>query len=88
MPKTTVADTSLKAFQQKKPELEGDRKKVYKALKQIGPAIGEEVAQHLEVPYHTISGRFSELEEQDMIETKGQKQNPRGYMAQIWKVKK
>ena len=87
MSKAQMADTSLMAFQDKKPELTDDQQKVKEALEEIGPAIGEEIAQHLGVPYHTISGRFGELQDQDQITTKGMKQNPRGNMAQIWKVK-
>lgn len=87
MTKATMAETSLMAFEKKKKELTQDQKKVREALQEIGPAIGEEVAQHLNVPYHTISGRFGELQDQQEIETKGMKQNPRGNMAQIWKVK-
>lgn len=82
-----MAETSLMAFEKKKEELTDDQKKVRDALKEIGPAIGEEVANHLNVPYHTISGRFGELQDQDRIKKKGMKQNPRGNMAQIWKVK-
>ena len=88
MAKTTMADTSLKAWEKKKPELTEDQKMVKEALQQIGPAIGEEVANHLNTPYHTISGRFGELQDQGEIETKGKKQNPRGNLAQIWNVKK
>lgn len=87
MPKTTVADTSLLAWEKKKQELTEDQKMVFEALQEIGPAIGEEIADHLGIPYHTISGRFGELQDQDRIETNGKKQNPRGNMAQIWKVK-
>jgi len=82
-----MADTSLMAFQDKKKELTEDQKMVKEALQEIGPAIGEEIAKHLNVPYHTISGRFGELQDQGKIQTKGKKQNPRGNMAQIWKVK-
>jgi len=87
MSKAEMADTSLMAFQDKKKELTEDQKMVKDALQEIGPAIGEEIANHLNVPYHTISGRFGELEDQGKIETRGKKQNPRGNMAQIWKVK-
>jgi len=87
MSKAEMADTSLMAFQKKKEELTEDQQKVLQALKETGPAIGEEIAQHLNLPYHTISGRFGELKDQGKIETRGKKQNPRGNMAQIWKVK-
>jgi len=87
MSKATIAETSLMAFQDKKQELSEDQEKVFEALKEIGPVIGEEIAQHLGVPYHTISGRFGELQDQNQIKKKGMKQNPRGNMAQIWKVK-
>jgi len=90
MAKTPMAETSLMAFRKKKPELTDDQETVLEALQEIGPATCEEVATHLEVPPHTISGRFGgegELHDQDRIEKNGKKQNPRGYMAQIWKVK-
>jgi len=90
MAKASMADTSLLAYEKKKPELTEDQEKVLNALKEIGPATCEEVAQHLGVPPHTISGRFGgqgELQDQGKIREKGRKQNPRGYMATIWKVK-
>jgi predicted ArsR family transcriptional regulator len=86
----SVAETSLEAFTKKKPEINGDQQKVFNALKEIGPATAEEVAKHIGVPPHTISGRFggeNELEDQGLIEKNGKKQNTRGYMATIWKVK-
>lgn len=85
----TVAETSLEAFTKKKPEINNDQEKVLNALKQIGPATAEEIAKHLGVPPHTISGRFGgqgELHDKGLIEKNGRKQNKRGYMTQIWKV--
>lgn len=78
----------LQNWEKKKPEIQGDQKQIKEALEEIGPAIGEEIAQHLGVPYHTISGRFGELQEKGLIEVKGKKQNSRGYLCKIWTVKK
>jgi len=85
----TVAETSLEAFEKKKPEITDDQEQVLNALKEIGPATCEEVANHLGVPPHTISGRFggeNELQDQGRIQKDGKKENPRGYMATLWKL--
>lgn len=90
MPKTRMADTSLMAFKKKKPELTDDQEMVKEALEEIGPATCEEVANHLGIPKNCISGRFGgqgELHDKGIIQKNGKKQNPRGYMATIWKVK-
>jgi len=81
----------LDNWQKKKPETTEDQRQVLQALKEIGPATIEEVAQHLGVPPHTISGRFggnNELQDQDLIEVKGHVKNSRGYRCKLWQVKK
>jgi len=77
-------------WNKKQPEIPEDQRKVLQALEELGEATIEEVAQHLGVPPHTISGRFggnNELQDKDLIEVKGHVKNSRGYRCKLWQVK-
>lgn len=80
----TVAETSLEAFTKKKENgtLTGDRKKVYQKIKSEGPISCKKVALQLNKFPNEISGRFTELLEQDMIKITGRKQGHRQYEVQ------
>ena len=77
----------LQNWEKKQESLEGDQKQILEALQKIGPATGEKVAQHIGTSYHRISGRFGELQDQERIKVKEKKQNQRGYLCKVWKVK-
>jgi len=81
---SSMADTSLRAFQQKKEDgtLQGDRKQVYELIQEHGPITCEQVAQKMGKYPHQISGRFSELrEDHDLIEITGVKDGHRQYQV-------
>jgi len=81
---SSMADTSLQAFQQKKEDgtLKGDRKQVYEIIQEHGPITCKEVAQKMCKYPHQISGRFSELrEDHDLIEITGVKDGHRQYQV-------
>jgi len=81
---SSMADTSLQAFQQKKEDgsLKGDRKQVYELIKQHGPITCEQVAEKMGKYPHQISGRFSELrEDKDVIEITGIEDGHRQYQV-------
>jgi len=84
--KSVVADTSLEAYIQKQPELEGDRAKVYETIETYGPITMEETANRLGKYPHTISGRFTELRDQDLIEVIGKTQNQNGNTVRKYDV--
>jgi len=77
----TVAETSLEAFTKKKENgtLTGDRKKVFQKIKAKGPISCKQVALQLNKFPNEISGRFTELLEQDKIEITGKEQGHRQY---------
>jgi predicted ArsR family transcriptional regulator len=79
----------LENFLKKQPEISEDQQKVLEALKEIGPATAEQVANHLNVPINTISGRFGgegELQDKNLIQVKGKVKNTRGYKCKLWEV--
>ena len=87
MSRSTVADTSLQAYLQKKKDgsLEGDKKRVYKIIKEHGPISIKETAKRMGKFPNEISGRFgSELKnEHDLIEEAGVENG-----ETLWQVKK
>ena len=78
----------LENFLKKQPEIEGDQKQIFQALKEHGPATIEEIGNKIGKPQHTISGRFGELQEKDLIQVKGLTVNDRGYKCKLWEVAK
>lgn len=79
---SSMADTSLQAFQQKKEDgsLKGDQKEVKDIIEEHGPITCEQVAQKMGKYPHQISGRFSELrEDYDLIKITGVKDGHRQY---------
>lgn len=82
----TVAETSLIAFEKKKKDgsLEGDKKRVYKIIKNHGPISIKETAQIMGKFPNEISGRFgSELRDKHDLITEAGVEN--GHTQ--WKVK-
>lgn len=77
----------LTNFEKKKPGIEGDQQKVFNAIKEYGPATGQEISDRIGRRYHRISGRFGELKEKDLIEVKCFRPNDNGYSCKVWKVK-
>lgn len=68
----TQNNQSLKAYTKKKKEgsLKGDRKKVYKIIKNNSPIGLKQIAQHMDKYPHQISGRITELKNQNLIQEK------------------
>ena len=81
-----VTETSLTAFENKKPELSGDRLRVYNKIEKLGPITGDRVARSLGKPYHCISGRIKELREKDLIRRCGKSENQFGNTAYEYEV--
>jgi predicted ArsR family transcriptional regulator len=82
-----MAETSLKAYIEKKPELEGDRQKIFETIQTYGPITLEEVADRLGKYPHTISGRFTELRDNNLIEVTGKTENQAGNTVRRYDIK-
>ena len=82
-----MAETSLEAYMEKKPELEGDRQKIFETIQTYGPVTLEEVADRLGKYPHTISGRFTELREKNLIEVTGKTENQAGNTVRRYDIK-
>lgn len=84
MKKGSVANTSLKAYLQKKREgtLTEDQEIVYQIIKKHGPITLKQTARRLNRFPHEISGRFTELRtEKHMIEINDVKDGHRRYQV-------
>jgi len=84
------AQTSIAAYQQKKKNgsLTGDRHKIFQLIQEHQPVPGNQIARKMQKPYHTISGRITELLQQDYIEVAGTTENQFGNKVRTYKVKK
>lgn len=71
-----------------KKQLNQRQATVLKALKEIQPATGQEIANLLGVPLHTISGRITELKQKKRVEVIGKRYPFKGskYPAAVLKV--
>lgn len=87
----TVHPNSLEVYKEKVlPTLMGRKLQVLNSIKSLGgEATMWEVSQIMNVPVHTISGRFSELssDKWKLIEDTGRSKEHHGNNFTIWKVK-
>lgn len=66
-----MAETSLEAYENIKPELTTRQQEVYKTLLELGTATSIKIAERLKKPLHAISGRITELKDLGLIEVIG-----------------
>lgn len=74
------------------PNIKAGHKKVVDALKILGEATSLEVADYINKPLHSISGRFTELSTakeygKPIIESVGSRLNRYGNPCTIWRLK-
>lgn len=75
------------------PTIKKRHERVIAALNQLQPCTSLDVADHLGVPLHSISGRFTELSDpkeygRPIIESVGEKRNKFGNKCTVWRIKK
>lgn len=83
----SVSSTSQLAYTQIKPQLGKRQTQVYLALKELGSATNEMLAEYLGVPINYITGRTFELKKFDMVDVVGLGKNKSGFSAKVWAVK-
>lgn len=59
---------SLSAWNIKLPTLTASQRAVYIALKELGRGDSKQVADHMHIELHKISGRFKEMKDKGWIE--------------------
>ena len=84
----TVAETSLRAFENNQATFNKDRDRVFAVIRKKGPITGADVAREMQKPYHAISGRITELLKQNRIQVSGRTQNQFGNTVRQYEVKK
>jgi len=84
----SIADTSLKAYVDNQEQFEGDKREVYRIIREHGPIHGSNIARRMEKPYHTISGRLTELKNEGEIVATGVTENRFGNQVKQYEVKK
>ena len=80
----TVAATSQQAYQSIKEKLGEKQIIVFEALKVLGEASNEEIADHLGWPINRVTGRMTELRNFDMVAVVGVTKNKSGFTAKLW----
>jgi len=83
----TVAETSLETFYNNQQKFTQDQREVRQIIKEHGPMTGSSVARRMKKPYHSISGRITELKNMDVIEVVGRTTNKFGNPARLYQVK-
>lgn len=83
-PKEIIPESNrLETYHEKiKPELTERQQKVLEAIDKIQPCTMHEVADKMNVPLNTISGRFGELVKKEVLEITGKKER-----KSIYKIK-
>lgn len=81
--------TSALAGQQAALKSGAWRERILKRLRETGGSTLFEVARHYGVPDHTISGRFTELFEDGLIERTGERRvkPASGCQCDVWRVR-
>ena len=88
MNNATIADTSLQAYYGNQKTQNTDRDKVFHIINKHEPISGSLIARKMEKPYHTITGRITELRKQERIEISGYTTNRYGNKVRTYQVKK
>jgi len=80
----TVATTSQAAYDAIKDKLGKKQLIVYEALKELGQASNEQIADHLGWAINSVTGRVSELKRFGMVDVIGITKNKSGFTAKLW----
>lgn len=81
-----IAETSRSAYKSLK-DLGTKQRVVYEAIKTLGRATNEEVANWLGWPIQSVTGRVNELSHYDMVTVDGIGKTRSGRSAKIWVIK-
>lgn len=82
----SVAETSRVAYQTIKKTLGDKQEAVYEAIKFLGQATNEQIADYLEWAQHKVTGRVHELADYGMVVCIGMGKNKSGIGAKLWAV--
>lgn len=81
-----VAGTSRKAYKSIK-DLGSKQEIVYEAIKELGQASNERIAEHLGWAINRVTGRVTELKYFGLVTVAGLTRNRSGATAKLWTVK-
>lgn len=82
-----MSGTSLEAWNKIKGRINQSQARVLAAIYELGGRASlSDVAAHMILPKHQISGRFTELKNRGLIIVDGRKTNQGGNAEKVWKV--
>ena len=79
-----VAGTSRQAYEKIKGKLGDRQQKVYDAIREMGIASNEMIADFLGWPINRVTGRVTELNRFGLLNLEGLGKNKTGYSAKLW----
>ncbi len=82
-----VADTSRQAYAAIQDKLGHRQEEVYLAIKEMGKASNESIAEHLGWPINRVTGRVTELKRFGLVDVEGLTHNKTGFTAKLWSVR-
>jgi len=81
-----VAQTSKEALEAIRPAITGRRRVVLNAIKELGEATNETIANYLQWPINRVTGRVTELHEFGYVKSDRSGINNTGHKAKIWSL--
>lgn len=83
----SVSMTSKDAYTAIKDKLGARQTAVYEAITELGVATNEAIAEHLNWPLQSVTGRVTELRNYGLIDVEGLGKNKSGFTAKLWSVR-
>lgn len=82
-----IAATSREAYELLQPRLGRKQQIVFEAIKKLGSATNEQLADFLGWPINNVTGRCTELRKFGVIGVEGLGRNKSGRSAKLWSVR-
>lgn len=81
-----ISSTSQEAYAKIQAKLGDKQLIVYEAIKELGIATNEMIADHLNWPLNRVTGRCTELNRYGVIQVEGLGRNKSGFSAKQWSI--
>lgn len=83
----SVSGTSQEAYDKIRDKLGYKQAIVFEAIKRLGAATNEAIAEYLGWPINQVTGRVTELKRFGMVAAEGRGINKTGFSAQLWSIR-
>lgn len=83
----TVANTSMMAYEALLDKLGEKQQIVYEAIKELGAATNDQIADHLGWTINRVTGRVTELKKYGLVDVEGIGISNSGNSAKVWSIR-